>query len=105
MNDKLGAHSRHRVRHLEDLQASSLFPPGVRYTNRWSRTTSRTSRSSSSLRVAANKAGDELAFIPITDTILKPLTLALCLSSTRQLSAAANLFLARIEGVIAADGN
>jgi DNA-binding transcriptional LysR family regulator len=39
----------------------------------------------------------ELAFVRITDAILKPLTLALCVAQARQLSAAANLFLARIE--------
>src|ERR1700678_656678 len=39
----------------------------------------------------------ELAFIRITDAILKPLTLALCVAQARQLSAAANVFLARIE--------
>jgi len=39
----------------------------------------------------------ELAFVTITDAILKPLTLALCVAQARQLSAAANLFLARIE--------
>jgi DNA-binding transcriptional LysR family regulator len=39
----------------------------------------------------------ELAFVRISDIILKPLTLALCVAPARQLSTAANLFLTRME--------
>jgi len=39
----------------------------------------------------------ELAFTRISDPVIKPLTLALCVAQARQLSHAANLFLARIE--------
>ena len=39
----------------------------------------------------------ELAFTRISDPVIKPLTLALCVAQARQLSHAANLFLSRIE--------
>jgi DNA-binding transcriptional LysR family regulator len=39
----------------------------------------------------------ELAFVRISDVILRPLTLALCVAQARQLSVAANLFLTRME--------
>jgi DNA-binding transcriptional LysR family regulator len=39
----------------------------------------------------------ELAFVPLADPILKPLTLALCVVPYRQLSAAASLVLNRME--------
>ncbi|RYG10523.1 MAG: LysR family transcriptional regulator, partial [Caulobacteraceae bacterium] len=42
------------------------------------------------------KAGT-LSFTQISDPILRPMTLALCLASSRQLSSAANLLLAEIE--------
>jgi DNA-binding transcriptional LysR family regulator len=43
----------------------------------------------------------ELAFVRISDVILKPLTLALCVAHARQLSVAANLLLARMEQELA----
>ncbi len=56
----------------------------------------------SSIDVMDEVAAGELAFTPITDSTLKPLTLALCVGQARQLSAAANLFLTRMEEVMAA---
>lgn len=43
----------------------------------------------------------ELAFIRISDPVLKPMTLALCVGGARQLSAAANLALTRLEIALA----
>ena len=51
----------------------------------------------SRLDVAEEVARGELAFTRISDAVIKPLTLALCVAQARQLSHAANLFLARIE--------
>jgi len=56
----------------------------------------------SSIDVMDEVASGELAFTPINEAMLKPLTLALCVGQARQLSAAANLFLARIEQAVAA---
>lgn len=42
-----------------------------------------------------------LAFVPIAEPMLRPLTLALCMASARSLSGAANLVLARIEAGLA----
>lgn len=50
-----------------------------------------------SLDVASEMRSGELAFTPITDAVVRPLTLALCVVPSRQLSAAANLVLGRIE--------
>ncbi|MDE1994859.1 MAG: hypothetical protein KGI75_20320, partial [Rhizobiaceae bacterium] len=50
----------------------------------------------SSIDVMSELASGELAFTPFTDTILRPLNLALCAMPVRQLSSAANLVLARI---------
>ena len=57
-----------------------------------------------SLDVATEVAGGTLAFTRITDALARPLTLALCVASPRQLSSAARLVLDRMEGVIAALG-
>jgi DNA-binding transcriptional LysR family regulator len=54
----------------------------------------------SSIDVMDEAAAGELAFVPISDSMLKPLTLALCVARARQLSAAASLFLARVEEVL-----
>lgn len=43
----------------------------------------------------------ELAFIRISDAVLRPMTLALCVGHARQLSAAANLALARFDVAVA----
>ena len=51
----------------------------------------------SSIDVMDEVASGELVFTGITDATLKPLALALCVGQARQLSAVANLFLARIE--------
>ena len=51
----------------------------------------------SRLDVLEEVARGELAFTRINDPVIKPLTLALCVAQARQLSHAANLFLARIE--------
>jgi DNA-binding transcriptional LysR family regulator len=51
----------------------------------------------SSLDVLEEVRTGALAFTRIADTALKPLTLALCVGHARQLSSAANLFLARLE--------
>jgi len=40
---------------------------------------------------------DELAFIPLSDPQLKPLTLSLCIASSRQLSTAASMMLKQLE--------
>ena len=50
-----------------------------------------------SLDVASEVATGELAFIPITDPIIRPLSLGLCVVPARSLSTAANFVLARIE--------
>ncbi len=42
-------------------------------------------------------ARGDLAFVRISDPVIKPLTLALCVAQARQLSHAANLCLGRIE--------
>lgn len=49
------------------------------------------------LDVMEEARNGELAFVKISDRILRPLTLALCVGQARQLSAAANLALARFE--------
>ncbi len=51
----------------------------------------------SRLDVSEEVARGDLAFTRISDPVIKPLTLALCVAQARQLSHAANLFLARIE--------
>ncbi len=51
----------------------------------------------SRLDVLEEVARGELVFTRITDPVIKPLTLALCVAQARQLSHAANLFLARLE--------
>lgn len=50
-----------------------------------------------SLDVIAEIEAGELAFTRISDPMVRPLTLALCVASARQLSAAANLLLAEVE--------
>jgi DNA-binding transcriptional LysR family regulator len=50
-----------------------------------------------SLDVMEEVSRGELAFITISDDMLKPLTLALCVGHARQLSSAANMFLTRLE--------
>jgi DNA-binding transcriptional LysR family regulator len=50
-----------------------------------------------SLDVVTEVASGQLVFTPIADPVLKPLTLALCVVPSRQLSSAANLVLARLE--------
>ena len=56
----------------------------------------------SSIDVMSEVAAGELAFTPFTDTILRPLNLALCAMPVRQLSQAANLVLGRIATAFAA---
>jgi DNA-binding transcriptional LysR family regulator len=50
-----------------------------------------------SLDVIGEVAASDLAFVRISDPILRPLTLALCIATARQLSSAANLVLAEVE--------
>jgi DNA-binding transcriptional LysR family regulator len=50
-----------------------------------------------SLDVASEIESGELAFTRIADTVVKPLTLALCVVPSRQMSMAANMVLGRIE--------
>lgn len=50
-----------------------------------------------SLDVASEVAAGELVFVGITDPVVRPLSLGLCVGPARTLSAAANLVLARIE--------
>lgn len=57
-----------------------------------------------SLDVATEVASGHLAFAPITDALARPLTLALCVSSPRQLSRAARMMLDRMEAVVVALG-
>jgi DNA-binding transcriptional LysR family regulator len=57
-----------------------------------------------SLDVATEVARGELAFTRITDALARPLTLALCVASPRQVSNAARLVLDRMEGVVAGLG-
>jgi hypothetical protein len=42
----------------------------------------------------------ELAFVRLSDTIIKPLSLAVCAAPVRQLSSAANLVLDRIVSMV-----
>ncbi len=51
----------------------------------------------SSIDVAAEVERGRLAFTPISDPMVRPLTLALCQAPARQLSSAANMVLAQIE--------
>lgn len=57
-----------------------------------------------SLDVATEVAAGQLAFTRITDPLARPLTLALCVSSPRQLSNAARLVLDRMEGMVSTLG-
>jgi DNA-binding transcriptional LysR family regulator len=50
-----------------------------------------------SLDVASEIESGELTFTRIADTVVKPLTLALCVVPSRQMSMAANMVLGRIE--------
>ncbi|RVT91127.1 LysR family transcriptional regulator [Sphingomonas crocodyli] len=50
-----------------------------------------------SLDVASEVAAGDLAFVPIVDATVRPLTLGLCVVPARSLSHAANLVLTRIE--------
>jgi DNA-binding transcriptional LysR family regulator len=51
----------------------------------------------SSIDVAAEVGRGQLAFTPISDPMVRPLTLALCQAPARQLSSAANMVLGQIE--------
>lgn len=58
-----------------------------------------------SLDVASEVAAGDLAFIRITDPVVRPLSLGLCVVPARSLSTAANLVLARIEARFAELGS
>lgn len=53
------------------------------------------------LDVLDELATGELRFIPLSDALLKPFTLALCVAPARQLSAAANMMLKQLQGFFA----
>lgn len=59
----------------------------------------------SSIDVMSEVAAGELAFIRLSDTIIKPLSLAVCAAPVRQLSSAANLVLDRIVAVVSELGS
>lgn len=58
----------------------------------------------SSIDIMSEVEAGELAFTPLTDTVIRPLSLAVCAMPVRQLSSAANLVLDRMVSVVSDHG-